>query len=283
MTTLSEQVAGVLDGAGDAVVVINPRGTAAELVPDCARSVRMERNMGYAAAVNRGVGELDRACDIIQVLTHDAEISAADVDRLARTLTEEPRRGVVGPVIRIGEQTRVGGRFLGPGRVRHDVRPLPESVVAVDWVDGAILMFRRAVFDDVGGFDAGTFMYVDEVTFCLAAGDHGWGVVVDPSVVASQVPGAPARPRTHAFLIVRNHVRLARRRHGRAGALRAAIAGVGFAGRELGRAALGMEPNRRFHALSAVGGIDGAISGLRGRSGPPPRRVTTGTDVVLDG
>ena len=53
-TVLSEQVVEVLDGAGDAIVVMNPRGPLAELEPDRVRTVRMADNVGYAAAVNRG-------------------------------------------------------------------------------------------------------------------------------------------------------------------------------------------------------------------------------------
>lgn len=282
-TSLSDRVAEVLDCADDAVVVVNPRGPVAEVEPDRVRSVRMADNVGYAAAVNRGAAELARSCDLLLVLTHDAEIGVDDVAHLARTIGDDRRCAVVAPVIRVGEQFRVGGRYLGAGRVRHRVTAQPDRPTEVDWADGAVLLIRRDVFDDVGGFDPATFMYVEEVGFCLAVRDRGRTVLVDPGVVATQVPGAPARPRAHAYLVVRNHVLLARRRQGIVGGLRAAVAGAAFGTRSLVRALVGTEPDRRFHLLSALGGIDGAAAGVLGRGGPPPRRVARGTDVVLDG
>jgi GT2 family glycosyltransferase len=282
-TSLSDRVADVLARAGDAIVVVNPRGPVAEVEPDRVRAVSMSDNVGYAAAVNRGATELARSCELLLVLTHDAEIAVDDVARLARTIGDDLRCAVVAPVIRVGEQLRVGGRYLGAGRVRHRVVAKPERPVEVDWVDGAVMLIRRDVFDEVGGFDPATFMYVEEVGFCLAVRDRGRTVLVDPGVVATQVPGAPARPRAHAYLVVRNHVLLARRRQGLVGALRATVAGAAFGGRSLARALVGVEPHRRFHLLSALGAFDGAVAGAVGRGGPPPRRVARGTDVVLDG
>lgn len=193
--------------------------------------------------------ELAASCDAVLVLTHDAEISIEDVAHLASTLREDPGCAVVGPVMRVGDQLRVGGRYLGPGRVRHRVAAPPDGPIEVDWVDGAVLLIRRVVLDELGGFDASTFMYVDEVAFCLAVHDSGSTVKVDPGVVASQVSGAPARPRAHAFLVVRNHVRLATRRQGATGAMRATVAGVAFSLRSLVRSVIGVAPDRRFHAV----------------------------------
>ena len=46
---------------------------------------------------------------------------------------------------------------------------VPENSCQVDWVAGASLIVRRAVFDDVGLLDERYFMYFEEVDFCLHA------------------------------------------------------------------------------------------------------------------
>ena len=57
-------------------------------------------------------------------------------------------------------------RVIGP--------PIPREAVPIDWVSGASLMVRRAVFDAIGLLDDGYFMYYEEVDFCLRAREAGW-------------------------------------------------------------------------------------------------------------
>jgi N-acetylglucosaminyl-diphospho-decaprenol L-rhamnosyltransferase len=45
---------------------------------------------------------------------------------------------------------------------------------AADWVAGAALMIRRAVFDTAGLLDEGYFLYREDVDFCLQAKRAGW-------------------------------------------------------------------------------------------------------------
>jgi GT2 family glycosyltransferase len=52
----------------------------------------------------------------------------------------------------------------------RDTRP-------VDQVMGAFLMIRRALFQELGGFDERFFLYYDDVDLCLAAREAGWNVV----------------------------------------------------------------------------------------------------------
>jgi N-acetylglucosaminyl-diphospho-decaprenol L-rhamnosyltransferase len=70
-------------------------------------------------------------------------------------------------MVRIGFVTRRFGRSWTP-RSDHDA-PIP-----VDWVSGASLMIRRAVFEAIGLLDEGYFMYYEEVDFTLRAAKAGW-------------------------------------------------------------------------------------------------------------
>jgi len=50
----------------------------------------------------------------------------------------------------------------------------------VDWLVGAALMTRRAVLEQVGGFDEGYFMYSEELDWCRRVKAAGWQIVYLP-------------------------------------------------------------------------------------------------------
>jgi N-acetylglucosaminyl-diphospho-decaprenol L-rhamnosyltransferase len=52
--------------------------------------------------------------------------------------------------------------------------PVVDNAFGTDWVAGASMLVRRAVFDQVGLLDEGYFTYFDDIDFCLAARKCGW-------------------------------------------------------------------------------------------------------------
>jgi GT2 family glycosyltransferase len=52
--------------------------------------------------------------------------------------------------------------------------PIPEQPRKIDWVSGAFMVIRRAVFDDIGLLDEGYFLYFEETDFTLRARRAGW-------------------------------------------------------------------------------------------------------------
>jgi len=54
------------------------------------------------------------------------------------------------------------------------------AVQDVDWVVGAAMFVRRAVYAQVGGLDERFFMYSEELDWCLRAKQAGWRVVYFP-------------------------------------------------------------------------------------------------------
>jgi len=68
--------------------------------------------------------------------------------------------------------------------------PLPYQRQSFDWVSGACMAVRRAVFEDVHVFDEGYFLYFEEVDFCLSARLAGWECAFVSAATVTHLEGA---------------------------------------------------------------------------------------------
>ncbi len=59
----------------------------------------------------------------------------------------------------------------------------------VDWVSGAALLIRRALIEQIGGFDEDYFMYCEDVDLCWRANHAGWRVTYCPDSVIDHLIG----------------------------------------------------------------------------------------------
>ncbi len=215
------------------------------------RLVRRASNDGLSVALNEGV-IASRGRHVMQ-LNPDVRVEGDVIARLADELSTHADVGVVAPKLlnddgslqlscrafpgytaalfsRYSALTRLlpGNRFSRRylmSDVDHDVRR------DVDWVSGAALMFPRSVFDRLGGWDAGYFMFNEDVDFCRRVHDAGLRVVYEPAVAVYHSIGASksGSPR----LIVERHRSMWRyyRKHLRGNVLRDAATAAGIAGR----------------------------------------------------
>lgn len=79
-------------------------------------------------------------------------------------------------------QSSVERRYPGERRAQKDLRGLPGDIA---WVLGASMVARRAIVEELGGFDEGFFLYGEEQDLCLRIRKAGWkiGFVTDAVVV----------------------------------------------------------------------------------------------------
>jgi len=101
----------------------------------------------------------------------------------------------------------------------------------VDWVSGAAMMFPRAIVEQLGGWDAGFFMFSEDVDFCQRVHAAGYRVVYNPEARLYHRIGVSKR--ANARLVIARHRSMWRyyRKHLRGGALRDALTGAAIAAR----------------------------------------------------
>lgn len=172
-------------------------------------------NLGFGPAVNVGVRQARG--DTLLVLNPDCML---EPDTLARTLDvlhEHVDAGVIGAVVCDADGVPdPASRRRDPllhrslnamtGRARREAEdaryegvnlpgPIPESVVEVENVSGAILLLPRTVFDRVGGFDEGYFLHCEDLDLCRRARDAGCKVLLAGNVRVRHAKGGSSAHR----------------------------------------------------------------------------------------
>ena len=181
------QAAGVSDE--HVVVVHNPDGPPHGWRPACPQSatlIAMPRNLGYASAMNCGIGALaDRGHRAVLLLTHDTRIEATTVRTLLDAANAAPRYGVLGLAVRgAGGASTSYGSYMDPeGIVRHnDERPRGQYVADSMFVDGSA-MFLRLDACGRAPMPERYFMYFEEAEVVPRRGRVGgaWAPLSRPS------------------------------------------------------------------------------------------------------
>lgn len=186
--------------------------------------LRSEEPIGFSAASNRGAALLRERAGAPDHLyfVNDDTVSEPDALReLTGHLDRDARCGVAGPRLMLeggGDRlhslglnvTRDGEAWdEGIGRLVEEWGPLPRArpVLAVT---GSALLVRRAVFEELGGWDELYDWYYEDVDLCLRARAAGWGVAAVPPAVVHHVLSATARgdPELKLYHTFRNRLLL---------------------------------------------------------------------------
>lgn len=211
------------EGVAEVIVVDNASsdGSVESLLaqdPDV-HLVRTYANLGYGSGANRGLAAAHR--DYVLVSNPDVAVHAGALDTLSRVLDADPSIAIAGPCIREPDGSRypsarqfpsmadaAGHALLGQlapeNRFsrRYRMREVdPVATTPVDWVSGACFLARREALEELGGFDEGYFMYVEDVDLCWRAHRAGWGVVFAPDAEVTHLQGISTARRPYRMLV----------------------------------------------------------------------------------
>lgn len=214
------------------------------------------RNAGYAGGANLALERWAEGfpdAEFALIGSHDLHVEPTCVAALVRALEEDPRLGVVGPVLTAAPRSTGGTWRRWNRRQSFDAEVASAGAPVVrDWLSGTCLMLRRSCRESVGDLDEGFGSYLEDVDFCLRAGDRGWRVAVVPGAQASGL--GSSSPRSYR-LIAENRLRLLHKREGRAGLLRGVIeAGARVPGL-IARGLLGSSPGSAPYRREAAAQI----------------------------
>ncbi|MGH9673038.1 MAG: glycosyltransferase family 2 protein, partial [Bryobacteraceae bacterium] len=210
----------------EVIVVDNGSGDgSAEMVaadyssgPVSVRLIRNSGNRGFCAANNQGFA-ICRG-ELIALLNNDAEAEEGWLAALAGAFRDSPDTGMAASKILVYEDPRridkaghliyLDGQNRGRGTGQVD-RGQFDRVEEVLWPDGCAAMYRRALLEQLGGFDEDFFAYADDAELGLRARIAGWKCVYVPAAVVrhrrASTLGVDSSKRLE--LIERNRVLLA--------------------------------------------------------------------------
>ena len=180
--------------------------------------IRNRENRGFCAANNQGFAVSDS--EFVALLNNDAEAEPNWLSELAGAFNDRPDVGMAASKILVYEDPRridkaghliyPDGQNRGRGSGELDAGQY-DRTEEVLWPDGCAAMYRRAMLDQIGGFDEDFFAYADDAELGLRARIAGWKCLYIPGAVARHHRGATLglRSSRRLELIERNRVLLA--------------------------------------------------------------------------
>ena len=181
------------------------------------RTLRNATNLGFGPACNRGAA-IARG-DLLMFLNPDGLLQADSVARVRDVFDRNTGIGLLGVTvcdpdgkpargIRRRDPTlrRALASLTGLARLESHWPSLagvevPPAIVAtaavenVEAVSGACLTLPRRVFEQVGGFDEGYFLHVEDLDLCRRVRDAGHRVVIAHALRVIHAQGSSSRHR----------------------------------------------------------------------------------------
>ena len=170
--------------------------------------VRALTNVGFGRAANVGIRATD--APVVVVANADVRFTPGALDVLRRRFHTDAEVAAIGPRVTYPDgriqasarrlpdvPTAIGHAVFGriaPGnrwtRRYHQRDADPDQPRDVDWLSGCALALRRSAVDEIGGFDPGYFLYVEDVDLGQRLRAAGWRVRYEPAAEVTHGVGA---------------------------------------------------------------------------------------------
>lgn len=173
------------------------------------RLVQNDRNYGCGEGFNAGIRHAMQPPqpDYILITNNDIVVAPDFLDELVKVVESDKQIGLVGPKVYYYDyQGRKDVIWSAGGRIRWwlvEVHRLIEENLndspdyspqtEVDWVSGAVLMFRSCLVEEVGLLDPWYFFGHEDIDYCLRARQRNFRTVYVPTARVWHKVGASAR------------------------------------------------------------------------------------------
>jgi N-acetylglucosaminyl-diphospho-decaprenol L-rhamnosyltransferase len=190
---LRESLPPLHEQVDELVVVANGRGSRPTALPPDVRLLENEQPLGFSANVNKGIGATSGEYVIIS--NPDAIPEPSCVAALVEFADAQPRCGIAGPKMLNPDGTlqasrrsfpTIGGTIVRRTPLRSLFPPLrwqkghymldapTGEPLRVDTMLGAFLLMRRTMLEQIGGWDSGYKLYVEDIDLSYRAMKAGW-------------------------------------------------------------------------------------------------------------
>jgi N-acetylglucosaminyl-diphospho-decaprenol L-rhamnosyltransferase len=168
-----------------------------------------DRNVGFSAANNLAIAR--GSAPYVLVMNPDVRLTAGALRRLLALMDERAEVGISGPKLlrpdgsldhagrrafptplsALGHFTGLGRREGAGGALAAYRAPGVERG-PVDAVNGAFMLIRRSALDEVGLFDEGYWMYMEDLDLSYRFARAGWITYYEPDATAVHEKGGSA-------------------------------------------------------------------------------------------
>jgi N-acetylglucosaminyl-diphospho-decaprenol L-rhamnosyltransferase len=193
----AEELAGSLPALAEQVdellVIANLPGSLPDELPPGARALVNETPLSFAA--NANIGAANTRYELVLIANPDAVPEPGAVATMRDFMIAHPKSGAVGPKMLYGDGTwqpsrrsfpTVGATIVRRTPLRLIFPPLrwqrrhyllderPGEPVEAETMLGAFILLRRAMLDEIGGWDPGFRMYCEDIDLNYRAAQAGW-------------------------------------------------------------------------------------------------------------
>jgi GT2 family glycosyltransferase len=159
------------------------------------RLIANDRNVGFSTANNQAIRGGDST--YVLALNPDTRVTQGALDRLLELMEQQPEIGICGCRLELEDGTLdhaakrsfptvLGalGHFAG---AQTQYRAPDVEVGPVDAVNGAFMLMRRRVLEEIGLFDEGYWMFMEDLDLCYRCRQAGYVVWYEPSATVVHV------------------------------------------------------------------------------------------------
>ena len=168
--------------------------------------IASKRNVGFAAANNLAIRR--GTSTYVLALNPDTRVTAGALDHMLGLMDSHTSVGIAGcrleledgtfdhaarrafptPLGALGHFTGIGRRDSAPASLSQYRAPAVDRG-SVDAVNGAFMLMRRKALDEVGLFDEGYWMYMEDLDLCYRFKQAGWTTWFEPDVTVVHIKG----------------------------------------------------------------------------------------------
>jgi len=171
----------IVDNSGQGLVRRNGTGAGARVIEN-------SRNLGFGAAINQGLRA--STSPYVATLNDDAVARPGWLAALLSALEARPDAGMCASQVRLFGEPRLDSAGMlvardgsskqrGHGRLPEDFPVTEEALMA----SGSAALYRRAMLEEIGGFDDDFFLYCEDTDLGLRARWAGWKCLYVPAAV----------------------------------------------------------------------------------------------------